>query len=157
MPVRLLLIAFGVVLGLSAAGLPGLDEAGYAKTISAQRGKVVLVNFWATWCAPCRKEMPGLAAIAKKFSARGVTLVTISADEPEDAPAAESFLQKSGVTGPSFLKRTRDDDAFIRSLDPQWSGALPATFLYDRKGRKVRSFFGEVELSEVEAAVAKVL
>jgi thiol-disulfide isomerase/thioredoxin len=152
-----LIALLSAVPGLAAAGMPPVDEAGYAKTIAAQRGKVVLVNFWATWCAPCRKEMPGLAAIAKKFSSRGMVLVTISADEPEDAPAAAAFLEQSGVRGPSYLKRTRDDDAFIRALDPAWSGALPATFLYDRKGRKVRSFFGEAELREIEAAVVKLL
>jgi thiol-disulfide isomerase/thioredoxin len=154
---RLPLFLLAAVLSLSAAGLPAVDEAGYAKAVEGQRGKVVLVNFWATWCAPCRKEMPGLAAISKKYAARGMTLLTVSADEPEDAPSAEAFLRKSGVAGPAFLKRTRDDDAFIRALDPKWSGALPATFLYDRQGRKVRSFFGEVELYEVEAAVAKLL
>ncbi len=157
MRARWIFFALSAVLSATAAGLPEVDETGYAKTIGAQRGKVVLVNFWATWCAPCRNEMPGLAAIARKFADRGMVLVTISADEPEDAPAAASFLQQSGITGPSFLKRARDDDAFIRALDPAWSGELPATFLYDRKGRKVRSFFGEVELRELEAAVAKAL
>lgn len=149
----LLLCAFG----LAAAGLPAVDEAGYQKTVAAQRGQVVLVSFWATWCAPCRKEMPGLAALEKKLKARGFTLITISADEPEDAASAEAFLRKSGVAGAGYLKRSRDDNAFINGIDPQWSGALPASFLYDRQGRKVRSFFGEVELKELETAILKLL
>lgn len=144
-------------LSLSAAGLPAVDEASYPKTVAAQRGKVVLVNFWATWCAPCRKEMPDLAALEKRLSARGLVMVTVSADEPEDAPAAEAFLRKSGVNGPAYLKKTRNDDAFITAVDARWSGALPATFLYDRQGRKADSFFGEVAIKDLEAAVLKLL
>ena len=154
---RVLFLLLALSAGLAAAGLPAVDEAGYAKLVEARRGQVVLVNFWATWCAPCRKEMPGLAALEKKLKARGFTLVTISADEPEDAAAAEAFLRKSGVAGEGYLKRSRDDNKFINGIDPKWSGALPATFLYDRQGRKARSFFGEVELAEVEAAVLKLL
>lgn len=152
-PILLALFA----LSLSAAGLPAVDEASYSKTVAAQRGKVVLVNFWATWCAPCRKEMPDLAALEKRLRARGLVMVTVSADEPEDAPAAEAFLRKSGVNGPAYLKKTRNDDAFITAVDAKWSGALPATFLYDRQGRKADSFFGEVAIKDLEAAVLKLL
>lgn len=154
---RVCLLLLAALSGLSAAGLPVVDEAAYPKTVAAQRGRVVLVNFWATWCAPCRKEMPGLASLEKKLGARGFTLVTVSADEPEDAAAAEAFLRKSGVAGAGYLKKSRDDNAFINGIDPKWSGALPASFLYDRQGRKVRSFFGEVEMAELEAAILKLL
>jgi thiol-disulfide isomerase/thioredoxin len=144
-------------LSLSAAGLPAVDEAGYARLVAAQRGKVALMNFWATWCAPCRKEMPDLAALQKRLQARGFVFVTVSADEPEDAAAAEGFLRKSGVAGAGYLKKARDDNDFINAIDPKWSGALPASFLYDRQGRKVRSFFGEVDLRELESAIQKLL
>jgi thiol-disulfide isomerase/thioredoxin len=154
---RVCLLLLASVSALSAAGLPVVDEAAYPKTVAAQRGRVLLVNFWATWCAPCRKEMPGLASLEKKLSARGFTLITVSADEPEDAAAAEAFLRKSGATGAAYLKKSRDDNAFINGIDPKWSGALPASFLYDRQGRKVRSFFGEVEMAELEAAILKLL
>jgi thiol-disulfide isomerase/thioredoxin len=154
---RVCLLLLASVPGLSAAGLPVVDEAAYPKTVAAQRGRVLLVNFWATWCAPCRKEMPGLASLEKRLGARGFTLVTVSADEPEDAAAAEAFLRKSGATGAAYLKKSRDDNAFINGIDPKWSGALPASFLYDRQGRKVRSFFGEVEMAELEAAILKLL
>lgn len=156
-PLPLLALFLLGALCLPAADLPPLDEAGYTRAVSAHRGKVVLVNFWATWCAPCRKEMPGLATLAKRHAPKGLTLITISADEPEDAPSAAAFLKKSGVTGPAYLKRVKDDNAFINSLDPQWSGALPVTFLYDRQGRKVRSFFGEVSLADLESAAARLL
>jgi thiol-disulfide isomerase/thioredoxin len=146
-----------VGLSLSAAGLPAVDEAGYTRLVAAQRGKVALVNFWATWCAPCRKEMPDLAALQKRLEARGFAFVTVSADEPEDAAAAEAFLRKSGVAGAGYLKKAVDDNAFINAIDRKWSGALPASFLYDRQGRKVRSFFGEVDLKELEAAIQKLL
>lgn len=130
-----------------------LDEAVYRKTIAAGKGKVLMVNFWATWCEPCRKEMPALAKLAGK----GLQLVTISADEPEDAAAALQFLRKSGVREPAYLKQVKDDDAFIRSVDPKWSGALPALILFDRAGRKVRTFIGETDLKVVEAEIRKLL
>lgn len=141
----------------SGAGLVPVDEAGYSKLVAAGKGQVVLVNFWATWCAPCRKEMPGLVAIERRLKARGFRLVTISADEPEDAAQARIFLERNGAAAPHYLKRVKDDDKFINALDPKWSGALPASFLYDRRGRKVKSYFGEVSLKELEAAIQALL
>jgi hypothetical protein len=67
------------------------------------------------------------------------------------------FLKKTGVTGPAYIKRAKDDDKFINSVDPKWSGALPALFVYDRQGHKVQSFIGETEMADLEALLAKIL
>ncbi|MDX2180265.1 MAG: TlpA disulfide reductase family protein [Bryobacteraceae bacterium] len=137
--------------------LPTVDEAGYAKLVASNKGSVVLVNFWATWCEPCRAEMPALAKMEAKLKARGFKLVTISADEPEDDAMAQAFLKQAGVTAAAYLKLAKSDDRFINAIDPKWSGALPALFLYDRAGKKVQSYFGESDLKAVEAAAAKLL
>ncbi len=149
----LLLLATGV----AAAPLRPLDEAGYRKVLADNKGQVVLVNFWATYCAPCRAEMPALATLSKRLHAKGFRLVVISADEPEQQAAAQKFIDKQAISGISYIRRAQDDDAFIRAIDAKWSGALPASFLYDRSGRKVKSFVGEVELRELERAVGGLL
>jgi thiol-disulfide isomerase/thioredoxin len=134
-----------------------VDEAGYTKTLAARKGKVVLVNFWATWCEPCRQEMPELAKMAVALKARGFELVTISADEPEDEKDAVAFLAKAQIQDPAYLKKVKNDDAFITQIDPKWSGALPALILYDRTGKKVKTWVGETDLKALEAEVKKLL
>jgi thiol-disulfide isomerase/thioredoxin len=140
-----------------AAELKPVDEAGYAKLLVGSKGKVVLVNFWATYCVPCRKEMPQLVALEAKLRARGFQFVTISADEPEQQGAAGMFLDKIKVPAPAYIRTAKDDDKFTAMVDQKWDGALPALFLYDRQGRKVKSFFGEADLSVVSAAIEKLL
>lgn len=142
---------------LLAVTLIPLDEAGYQKVVAAQKGKVVLVNFWATYCVPCRKEMPALVALEAKLKAKGLHLVTISADEPEQEAQAKTFAGQAGIAPPTYIRRAKDDDKFVQSVDPKWNGALPASFLYDRQGKKVKSFFGEVNLKELEAAIQALL
>jgi len=141
----------------SAAELKPVDEAGYTKVVASSKGKVLLVNFWATYCVPCRKEMPELVALAAKYKARGFEFVTVTADEPEQMKEASAFLDRNKVPAPAYAKQAKDDDKFISLVDPKWSGALPASFLYDKSGRKVKAFFGEVKLAELEAAVQKLL
>jgi thiol-disulfide isomerase/thioredoxin len=152
-----LLLSFVFAAALSAQGLKPVDEAGYQKLIASYKGKVLLVDFWATWCAPCRAEMPQLVKLQQRLKAQGVELVTVSADEPDQVQAAQNFLQAAGVTGPAYIKQPKDDDRFINAIDPKWGGALPALFLYDRKGVKARSFVGESKMADVEAAVKKIL
>ena len=155
----------GLLIGIALAGMSGaygadlkpVDEAGYAKLVAASKGKVLLVNFWATYCVPCRKEMPQLVALGARYQAKGLSFVTVSADEPEQRKDADAFLDKVKAPAPTYIKQARDDDRFTGGIDAKWSGALPATFLYDKTGKKVRSFFGEVPLGELEAAIKKLL
>ncbi len=141
---------------LPAALLP-MDESGFPKTVAAHKGKVVLYNFWATYCLPCRKEMPDMLKLQTKLAARGFELVLISADEPEQEATAEKILKQNGAKGMLYRKTPKNDEAFINAIDPQWSGALPASFLYDRKGHKARSFIGEADMKALEAAILKLL
>ncbi len=141
---------------LAAASLSSLDEAAVQKLINANKGKALIVNFWATWCGPCRKEMPELIALEKKLAPKGVKLLLISADEPDDGDKAGEFLGSVGAPKPWYIKEAKDDDAFINAFDTKWSGALPATFIYDRNGKRVKSFIGEVEMKDIEAVIGKL-
>lgn len=140
---------------LALAPLTPIDKDGYAKLLSAHHGKVLLVDFWATWCEPCREELPKLVALARQLDARKFTLVTISADEPEQEPTATAFLDREHAPAARYIKHTDDDQAFIDVVDKNWSGALPALFLYDAAGKRVASFIGDADPAEVETVVRK--
>lgn len=142
---------------LCATPLTSVDEAGFQKLIAAHKGKVLLVDFWATYCTPCRAEIPELVKLEARLRSKGFQLITVSADEPEQQAQAEKFITQLGAPAPAYIRKAKDDDAFINSIDPKWSGALPALFLYDRNGRKVKSFIGETPTKEIEAAATKLL
>ena len=95
---------------------------------------VVLLNVWATWCGPCREEFPDLVDLHRIHRDRGLRLILVSADFDDQLPQARRFLASQGVDVPSYLK-VGDDMHFINTLNPRWTGALPATFLYDGRGR----------------------
>jgi len=146
------------LLAVPAMGqLVPVNQAAFQRLVQAHKGKVVLYDFWATWCDGCRAELPGLVRLDAKLRSQGFELVTISADEPEQAADAEKFLKRLGVRGPLYRRQADDDQRFIDSIDKNWSGALPAMFLYDKAGRQVQSFVGETDIAVLEAAVRKIL
>jgi len=110
------------------ADLSLTDLNGKTWTLSALRGKVVLVNFWATWCPPCRKEMPDLEALYERFSPQGLVILGIS---DEAAAKVEPFIRERKVTFPVLLDPGRKiNDAFIVE-------GIPKSFIYDRDGKLV--------------------
>lgn len=140
----------------AADSLSPIDEAGFRKLVSAHHGRLLIVDFWATWCAPCREEMPKLVALHARYE-KDLDFVTISCDEPEAAAQAANFVASKNAPTPRYIRQAQSDDAFINSIDPKWSGALPALFLFDRTGQQVKSFIGETDMAQLEAALKKAL
>jgi len=159
--VKRMLLALAAAAALTAqqAGpsLIPLDKDAYSKLIASHKGHVVLVNFWATYCVPCRAELPEMVKLAGRLRARGLDFVTISADEPEQEPQARKFIAAAKVPGPLYIEGAGDAEKYAAAIHPGWDGALPASFLYDRSGKKVGSFIGEAPLKNLEDAIAKLL
>ncbi len=142
---------------IAAGSLTPLDETAFRRMVSQHRGKILLVDFWATWCSPCRAEMPKLVALFAAQKHRGLDLVTVSCDEPEQESAAAQFVDRQGTPAPHYVRHATSDDDFINAIDPKWSGALPALFLFDRNGQQVKSFIGETDPKLLETAIDKTL
>jgi thiol-disulfide isomerase/thioredoxin len=113
----------------------------------------VLVNVWATWCEPCREEMPDLVRLTRDPKARGVRLLLVSADSQSESAAVAAYLGKLGIKGPSYLK-TGDDMKFIDGLDPTWDGTIPTSWLYDAGGRRAHTWNGKISYPELMREIA---
>jgi peroxiredoxin len=112
----------------STADFTLTDLEGKKWTRSELKGKVVLVNFWATWCPPCRKEMPDLDALYAQFKDKGFVILAIS-DEPD--AKVRPFIQTHGYKYPILLDPGR-------TVNTRYSvTGIPKSFLYDRRGRMV--------------------
>ena len=145
----------GAALGVAGMNQPAPEFRlttleGAPVTTDSLRGKVVLLNFWATWCPPCRVEMPGFQDVYDEHRARGFVVLGVSTDRAGRAPVLD-FLRKEGITYPVAMANGDIVNAY--------GGArvLPTSFLIDRHGRirhEVRGYFAEVALRQ---AVGRLL
>ena len=145
---------FAVFLAAGPDEFVPFSEAIYRQVLDESRGEVVLFNFWAAWCAPCRAEMPALARLENQLGMDGFRMVTVTADEPAERRAALRFLRESRVSGTAYA---RGPDGFVDVIEPRWSGALPAMFLYDRSGKLAARFVGDTPIEVIESAVRRLL
>jgi len=138
-------------------GIVNLDEAGWERVRAQQHGRALLVDFWATWCDPCREEFPNLVRLHNTYRRKGLSVVAISMDDPESVPAIEQFLSSQGAQFGSYRQHFNDFEVLVNSINPRWGGAIPATFLYDRQGKLVDSWEGATTFEEFEGAVKPLL
>lgn len=109
---------------------------------------LVVVNFWATWCAPCVKELPYFERLAQKDFGVPVRVVLVSMDFVEDVRKVNGFMKKKSITSEVVIPDVQDYNEFINGIAKDWSGALPATILY--QGSKGKRTLYEREFSEAQ-------
>jgi len=156
----ILVLALSVgVLQPVQAQTPSIQEATHdeiKQAIAEQGAKVTVVNFWATWCVPCIEEFPDLLRLERDFSDQGVDVVFVSADFPEDKPAAQSFLAERNVTQTTYLKQGNTTE-FVNAFHSEWTGAIPATFIYDADGTLVEFIEGKANYEALRQHVTELL
>jgi cytochrome c biogenesis protein CcmG/thiol:disulfide interchange protein DsbE len=127
----------GLNKGHSVPDLTLTDTQGHQLSLSQFRGKVVVVNFWATWCPPCKEEIPWFVEMQRRYGAQGVQVVGISMDEPRDRNDVIKFAAKTGVNYPILYGS--------QSVADQFGGIefLPTTYYIDREGIVVERVLGQ--------------
>lgn len=131
-----------------------IDGAGFKALLSENKGRVLLINVWATWCVPCREEFPDLVRLADHYRGQPVNLVGISADFPDElASKVRPFLQKMQANFPNYIQNFKKDDQLIALLNDDWRGDLPATFIYDGKGRQLAFLSGKQTFESFQQAI----
>ncbi|VAX14562.1 hypothetical protein MNBD_GAMMA24-2731 [hydrothermal vent metagenome] len=130
--------------------LPDLD--GKLQSINNWNGNVIVVNFWASWCPPCRREMPSFIRLYKNYQKQGFVILGIALDDPQ---SVRKFLDPIGINYPILL----GEEAGIKISNAYGNelGALPFTVVIDRKGRIIRSHPGELSYQQIEAMITPLL
>lgn len=128
------------------------DPFGAEQRLSALKGRIVVLNFWATYCIPCRKEMPDLAAIQNEYAALGVQVVGASTDEMEDRDKVLQFVKETKVNFPIWIGATTTD-----MMRFGLGTALPGTVVINRDGRVARVISGVVNQADLKKQIDAML
>lgn len=135
-----------------------LAEDDFNRLLKFQKGRVVLLNVWATWCKPCREEFPDLVRLQEYYKGKDVSIITISADYPDEIdskilPFLKTFAK---INFPVYVQNFKKADQFIDRLHKEWNGALPATFIYDKSGKQQAFFVGKKDFNGFKKEIEKV-
>jgi peroxiredoxin len=133
----------------AAPALTLADLEGRPASLADYRGKVVLLNFWATWCGGCKEEMPWFAEFHQKYGSRGLVVLGASVDE-EGLPVVRPFVDAKGVPYRILLADSRTTSAYAVK-------AMPATHLLDRQGRIAATYVGVVDKGDLAANITALL
>ncbi|WP_157669681.1 TlpA disulfide reductase family protein [Chitinibacter sp. GC72] len=125
------------------------DPQGKAQAFAQWQGKMLIVNYWATWCGPCRQEMPEMIALQKKYG-KTVQFIGIAIDEP--VPTAR-FAKELGVNYPILIGGNSAMNMMRQQGNQQ--GGLPFTVFFDAKGKQVAQQLGKISHEQLEAQIKK--
>ena len=133
-----------------AASFAGLDDKPQA--LEQWRGKVLVVNFWATWCAPCREETPVFTAMQDKYGTRGLQIVGLAIDR---ADQVRDFAREFGINYPLLIVGFKAVE-IMRTLG-NTAGALPFSVIYDRNGQAILAKLGSFHADDLESKLLPLL
>jgi len=129
----------------------GISEL--SEIINNRNGKGLLINIWATWCRPCEEEFPALVRLSDQYKDK-IDVVGISIDYPDEVESKiYPFLNKYQVSFINYVNEEKDAEEFINFLNGEWSGAIPASFIYDSDGNQLEFMIGKKSFKEFEEAV----
>lgn len=128
------------------------DFSGIEQSLSSLKGRIVILNFWATYCIPCRKEMPDLAAIQNEYAALGVQVVGASADEVEDRAKILQFIKETRINFPVWIGATTAD-----MMRFGLGSALPGTVVIGKDGRVAKVISGVVNQADLKKQIEAML
>ncbi|MBA3697098.1 MAG: TlpA family protein disulfide reductase [Methylotenera sp.] len=115
------------------------DENGVSQALSQYQGKIIVLNFWATWCPPCREEMPELSELHKEYQAKNVVVLGIAIDEQAQV---KMFRKEMPVSYPLFA--AEEEGMSLASNLGNNKGVLPYTVIIDNKGKVIKTYFGRI-------------
>jgi thiol-disulfide isomerase/thioredoxin len=126
--------------------------------LEAERGKVLVLNLWGTWCVPCLREIPDLLEVERRLAARGVRLLGVGMDEPSQrATLVEPFRAKHFPAFETLLRNEADMDTLVSVIDPAWNEILPTTYLIGRDGKVFKKIQGRRSVEEFIALLEPAL
>ena len=135
-----------------------VDAKALKEQVAKHQGKeAVLVNFWATTCAPCLKEFPMIMELAEEYENKGMTIYFVTTDWYDYQDKALAFLKSKGFKGLTFIKEEGNDNNFIRSISDDWSGALPFTIVWNKEGTVTDTWEMEQDRKFFETAILKAI
>ncbi|BDE05754.1 hypothetical protein WPS_10300 [Vulcanimicrobium alpinum] len=138
----------GTLAGAPAQSFDVVRTDGRTDSLAAHRGEVVLMNLWATWCPPCREEMPALEQFARRYAGR---VTVLSVDQGEAASVAAAYAKERGVTFPVLVDEKQRYGGTYAAI------GLPTTVIVGRDGHIVRGIDGAMTFDQMRAAVAPAL
>ncbi len=158
------LLAFAAGVAPAAPATPAappvqlITAAQRREQLGAQRGKVIVLNLWATWCMPCLKEIPVLLQVTRQLEPRGVALIGVSMDEPQALQSqVEPFRLKFFPGFRTWLRAEPDMDSFASVLDPAWNEILPTTYIIGRDGKLRTKIQGARSEAQFRAVIEAAL
>lgn len=134
-------------------GFIGVTGAELNNVVRQAGADLVVVNFWASWCLPCREEMPSFIRLARESDAGDLQVRFVSVDDPTEYADARAFLDELQFVGDSYVYQG-DQQTFINDVDPSWTGSLPATAVYNRAGERLTFWEGKVTHDELTSRLA---
>ena len=144
-------------LAAEPVSLAGADAEALQALRKNSSGKFRLVNFWATWCAPCMAEFDELVAINRMYRNREFELVTVSLNRPDEEGRVLEFLKKQQASNRNLIFASAERDKLINAFDPEWQGAVPYTVLISPEGKVLYSETGSIDPLAVKRAIQKAM
>lgn len=136
--------------------IPVLDFDQFEHMLYRDTDSVYVVNFWATWCAPCVREIPYFEALHERYASQGVRVVLVSLDFPNHLHSRLiPFIQERDMQSQVLLLDDANANRWIPMVDERWNGAIPATLIYRRDFRTFRE--GVISLAELEEIIHPLL